>query len=65
MNRDSFWENIRDMFFLVLKLIIVLSLIQGALLLFGSEIKIPVVYGYMMQALKIWRETSTSFQSGT
>ena len=64
MDRDTFWESFRDIGILAIKLILVLVFVQIVMLASGSEMKLPVVYGYMMRVFYWWKETFGNLHYG-
>lgn len=64
MNRDTFWDNIRDIFFISLKAILCLSVAQILIMVSGSEIKLPLIYSNMMKVFNWWKETFSGVSFG-
>lgn len=64
MDRDTFWENARDILFLVIKIVIVFTVLQIVLMATGSDLKIPLVHGYMMKILYWWKDTFAGVRLG-
>ena len=64
MDRDTFWENARDILFLVIKIIVVFTVLQIVFMATRSDIKIPLVHGYMMKILYWCKDTFAGVRFG-
>ncbi len=64
MNRDSFWETFQDIFYLVVKILLVFTLLQVVLMAIGSDIQLPLIHGWMLKFIRWYKEVSQGIKFG-
>ena len=64
MDRDTFWDSARDLFFISLKIVLAFLVLQIVLMASGSDVKLPLIHGYMMSVFNWWKNTFAGIRFG-